>query len=96
MLIFIDSLDQLDNNYDERSQPDWIPMTLPAHAYVVVSTLPDVGDCYHALRQMEIPEQNFLEVAPLVPEDTDDILTGWLANMDRALQVKTNISHCYM
>ena len=92
LIVFIDSLDQLDNNYNERSEPDWIPMELPEHCYVVVSTLPDIGDCYQALRQMAIPEENYLEVKCLVPEDAEDILNGWLQKLNRTLQVCKHVN----
>ena len=42
LVIIIDSIDQLNDDSNGRTNLDWIPDRLPANVYLVVSTLPQV------------------------------------------------------
>eukprot|EP00041_Stephanoeca_diplocostata_P037716 m.1439093 g.1439093 ORF g.1439093 m.1439093 type:complete len:1588 (+) comp25093_c0_seq23:2068-6831(+) len=49
VVLFLDALDQLQNDENGRSELFWLPAKLPRFVGVVVSTLPDVGGCFMAL-----------------------------------------------
>ena len=51
LVIVIDSVDQLNDECNGRTDLDWIPERLPGHVYLVVSTLPHIGGCFSALRK---------------------------------------------
>ena len=60
VVIFIDSLDQLNDEDRARTELDWLPVQLPRHTAIVVSTLPDTGGCTDALeRRGVIRPQSF-------------------------------------
>ena len=50
LFIFLDSLDNLADDYGARQLP-WLPLTLPRHVKLVVSTLPDaIYQCFPILK----------------------------------------------
>ncbi len=85
LLIFLDSLDQLDDSDQGRKQLVWLPKSLPPHCYFVVSTLPDIGGCLQSLRATDIPRTNYLEVTELSVSEADGILNSWLQDINRTL-----------
>ena len=62
LCIVIDSLDQLSDENGARRFLDWLPRKLPAHAYMIVSTLPDEGHCLQRLKTFGLPAEQFLQV----------------------------------
>ena len=86
LIIMIDSLDQLNDADQGRSDLSWLPIDLPEHVYLIVSTLPDVGGCYKALRQTGIPQDHYLEVQPISMDEAHDIITGSMKRAKRKLQ----------
>jgi hypothetical protein len=80
LVVFIDALDQLSNTNNERSL-DWLPIELPEHARVVVSTLPD--QCF-TLLQNRVRAEYIIEVKGM--EDTGhEFLKLWLDRIHRTL-----------
>jgi hypothetical protein len=51
LFVFLDSLDNLAEDYGAR-QLAWLPLTLPPHVKLVVSTLPD--DIYHCFPILKV------------------------------------------
>ena len=50
LFIFLDSLDNLSDDYGARQLP-WLPLTFPRHVKLVVSTLPDaIYQCFPILK----------------------------------------------
>ncbi len=95
LVICIDSLDQLTDEDQARSQMTWLPMSLPPHVFLVVSTLPNVGGCLQSIQANNLPQTQYLEVAPISISDAKNILEGWLEHSTRALtksQMETIIS----
>ena len=87
LLIFIDSLDQLNDDNQGRSELTWLPDKLPKYTFLVVSTLPDVGGCLKYLKaHTTIPDTNYLKVKPLEIDDASSIVRGWLAGAKRTLR----------
>ena len=62
LCIVIDSLDQLTDEDGARRFLEWLPRKLPAHAYMIVSTLPEEGGCMQRLKTFGIPAEHFLRV----------------------------------
>ena len=58
----IDSLDQLTDEDGARRFLEWLPCKLPAHVYMIVSTLPEEGGCLQRLKTFGIPDEQFLQV----------------------------------
>eukprot|EP00736_Rhodelphis_marinus_P001616 Rmarinus@m.862 len=86
LYLFLDSLDNLNDENDGRSLV-WLPSILPPHVKVVVSTLPDVGGCMKALQE-RLPPSNFCEVPPLEEDSANDALGMWLSSAKRRLTQK--------
>lgn len=82
--IFIDSLDQLNDEANGRSQPwKWIPKKLPDRVYLIVSTLPDSE--YGILQVLQEIHPKQVEV-PLVPSlEGKTLLAEWLLSSGRTL-----------
>lgn len=62
LCIVIDSLDQLTDEDGARRFLEWLPRKLPAHACIIVSTLPEEGGCMQRLKTFGIPAEQFLQV----------------------------------
>ena len=62
LCIIIDSLDQLTDEDRARRFLEWFPRKLPAHVYIIVSTLPEEGGCLQRLKTFGIPDGQFLQV----------------------------------
>ena len=62
LCIVIDSLDQLTDEDGARRFLEWLPRKLPAHASMIVSTLPEEGGCMQRLKTFGIPAEQFLQV----------------------------------
>ena len=78
LLVFIDSLDQLNDDNQGRSELTWLPDKLPKYTFLVVSTLPDVGGCLKYLKaHTVIPDTNYLKVKSLEIDDASSIVQGW-------------------
>lgn len=62
LCIVIDSLDQLTDEDGARRFLEWLPRKLPAHACMVVSTLPEEGGCMQRLKTFGIPAEQCFQV----------------------------------
>eukprot|EP00210_Caulerpa_lentillifera_P004983 g4757.t1 len=88
--IFIDSLDQLNDESNGRSQPwKWIPKRLPDQVYLVVSTLPNPE--YGILQTLQEIGPYQVEV-PLLPSfEGKTLLAEWLLSCKRTLTVEQRL-----
>ena len=86
LVILVDSLDQLSDEDQGRRDLAWLPLNLPEHVYLIVSTLPDTGGSYNALRQTDISENHYLQVNQITIHEAKDIIAGSLQHTNRTLQ----------
>lgn len=86
LCIFIDSLDQMSDAEFGRTQPTWLPIQLPPHVSVVVSTLAGAENSLPFLLQTQIPNDNYLEVTPMSLSDTKGVVEFWLQTAERQLR----------
>eukprot|EP00004_Rigifila_ramosa_P018478 TRINITY_DN459_c0_g1_i2.p1 TRINITY_DN459_c0_g1~~TRINITY_DN459_c0_g1_i2.p1 ORF type:complete len:3633 (-),score=762.01 TRINITY_DN459_c0_g1_i2:106-9975(-) len=86
LYLFLDSLDQLGNRDHDR-ELKWLPMAMPPHVWMVLSTLPNEGPCYEVLRRRLSPS-SFQEVPQLSSADGEGILKQWLDSAGRRLTQK--------
>lgn len=84
LVIFLDSLDQL-SGADGAHQLAWIPVQLPPHVKLVVSTLPNYYNLLKTLQKMIDSEENFEQILPLGENLSSTILKQWLQNANRAI-----------
>jgi hypothetical protein len=84
LVLYLDSLDQL-SGAEGAHQLAWLPVNLPEHVKVVVSTLPNYYDLLDTLRGMMIENANFVQVTPLGPDLGSTILKSWLKNANRQI-----------
>lgn len=83
LTIFLDALDQLNDIEDARSLV-WLPLTLPDHVRLIVSTLP--GDCLQFLKK-RIPASRLLKLEAMSLDEGRKLLNAWLKRADRSLQL---------
>ncbi|EDO34994.1 predicted protein, partial [Nematostella vectensis] len=84
LLIVLDSLDQLSAE-DGARQLSWLPMTLPDHVHLVVSTIPEVKyECFPVLKAF-LPPESFVLVPKLPQKDAAEILVSYLRMEHRTL-----------
>ncbi|CAH1788164.1 unnamed protein product [Owenia fusiformis] len=85
LVLFLDSLDQFDQDGGGR-QVGWLPLNLPDHVKIVVSTLPEAQYlCFPALKLKIQDPKYFLEVPVLPQRDVNTILQQWLSGANRTL-----------
>jgi hypothetical protein len=85
IVVYLDSLDQLSDDQNGRML-DWLPRTVPAHAALIVSTLPDIGGCYKRLQAIfPGPLLVSASVDPLHDGDGASMIGAWLARDGRTL-----------
>jgi WD40 repeat protein len=82
IILFLDSLDQLSNTHNARNLR-WLPVNLPPHSHVVVSTTP--GDCLSALER-KVTSESLAELPPMDAGDGRRLLDKWLTDAGRTLQ----------
>jgi NACHT domain- and WD repeat-containing protein len=82
LLVVIDALDQLPG-HDPARDLGWVPIALPPHVGLVLTTLP--GKPLASLRRRLAPK-SFLELEPMSPSEGDELLGLWLAESGRRLQ----------
>ncbi len=82
IILFIDALDQLTDNKDGRGF-SWIRANLPAHVYLVISTIP--GRPQEILGP-RLPEKNVIHLAPMPGTDAKVLLDQWLKSARRTLR----------
>jgi len=88
LCIVIDSLDQLTDEDGARRFLKWLPRKLPAHACMIVSTLPEEGGCMQRLKTFGISAEQFLQVTRLDMHDGPAILDAWLGSVNRKLTLE--------
>ena len=79
LVIFVDAINQLDNE-DDIANLSWLPDTLPPNVRVVVSTLS--GKCLDALRKKKVTE---VELQPLSTETCKHVVATNLASFNKKL-----------
>jgi hypothetical protein len=77
VLLFIDGLNQL-GPLDPVATHPWLPGELPPHCCIVVSAT----DIPQNLRHAEV-----LKIEPFRPEEAEELLSAWLSNAQRTLQI---------
>ncbi|RUS89012.1 hypothetical protein EGW08_003259, partial [Elysia chlorotica] len=85
VVVFLDSLDQLQDQFDAHSCW-WLPLVLPANFKLVVSTLPTEHGILKNLQDL-MPEDaaNFVEL-PLLPDSTSvEIVEKYLTDKQRSV-----------
>lgn len=82
LILFIDSLDQLSEDYGARSL-SWFPEKLPENVRLVASTRH--GEELVALRN-KLPGDNFKKLGPMSLEEGKELLKKWLDRAERDLK----------
>jgi NACHT domain- and WD repeat-containing protein len=88
LVIFLDALDQLSDNYNARSMV-WLPNELPQNVRLVVSTRSGEEEAEEkelVTLKRKLPEQNILQLGPMRRAEGDSLLTKWLADVGRTVQ----------
>ena len=81
LIIFLDSLDQLLNNYDAKNL-NWLPNPLPPNVHIITSTRPE-DETFLILKN----KQTHIEVLEgLSLAEGDTLLKQWLKSVNRTLQ----------
>lgn len=85
IVIFIDSIDQLDKSHNGRLVSSWIPNNLLKAAKIIISTIdhPDFG-VFPDIKSF-VSEDNFISVPLLTPENRIDVLDHWFQINNRKL-----------
>ena len=84
LLIFLDSIDQLQSN--DYSDLDWVITGFPANVKLILSTLESYGNIIESLKK-RIPEKslNYLHIVPMTQSNVKIILERWLNESKRSL-----------
>jgi WD40 repeat protein len=82
LVLFIDAVDQL-SDADRGGNLIWLPIELPDHVRIVVSTSP--GECLSILKK-RLPANNLVELQPMAPAEGAELLDHWLKEAHRRLQ----------
>lgn len=82
LFIFLDALDQLADT-DNAGNLVWIPMELPEHVRLIVSTLP--GQPHVSLDRIT-PDTNRILLKPMSSSEGSELLDVWLRDAGRTLQ----------
>jgi WD40 repeat protein len=82
LVLLLDALDQL-SDADHARNLMWMPVKLPVHVRLIVSTLP--GECL-AILQKKLSPQNVMEVQSMAAEEGEQLLDLWLKEAHRKLQ----------
>eukprot|EP00735_Rhodelphis_limneticus_P010099 TRINITY_DN2918_c0_g1::TRINITY_DN2918_c0_g1_i3::g.4348::m.4348 TRINITY_DN2918_c0_g1::TRINITY_DN2918_c0_g1_i3::g.4348 ORF type:complete len:2265 (+),score=833.61,sp/Q149M9/NWD1_HUMAN/29.79/4e-82,MBT/PF02820.13/1.8e-14,MBT/PF02820.13/30,MBT/PF02820.13/0.24,MBT/PF02820.13/5.3e-16,MBT/PF02820.13/1e-12,WD40/PF00400.27/5.9e-12,WD40/PF00400.27/18,WD40/PF00400.27/8.4,WD40/PF00400.27/5.5e-06,WD40/PF00400.27/4.3e-11,AAA_16/PF13191.1/4.8e-11,NACHT/PF05729.7/7.4e-10,EF-hand_6/PF13405.1/0.0003,EF-hand_5/PF13 len=86
MIVMLDSLDQLTDEDCARTTLEWLPLVLPPHVHLIVSTLPeDQYGVMPAFRRQAIPDTAFLYVPKFRKDETESLIDAWLGQGGRAL-----------
>ena len=81
LIVFFDALDQL-SDADHARDLTWLPVELPAHVRLVVSTLP--GECKTVLERKA--PSSLVALEPMPNEEASALLDAWLTEAGRTLQ----------
>lgn len=81
LYLFLDSLDQLSDSHDARSLK-WLPLELPEYVHLVLSTREE--ETFIHLQEKKCQFEN---LSGLSPEEGRVLLTQWLQNIERTLQI---------
>jgi hypothetical protein len=81
LALLLDALDQL-SDADQGRRLVWLPVQLPPHVSLVVSTTP--GDTLTALER-KLPPERRLAVEDMRPDEAEELLRVWLAEVRRTL-----------
>lgn len=81
LIVFLDALDQL-SDADQARTLAWLPVELPPHVRLVVSSLPQLEEALTA----RLPKENRFALAPLSMDEGTRLLDGWLTSAGSTLQ----------
>ncbi|KAM4807933.1 NACHT domain- and WD repeat-containing protein 1 [Rhinophrynus dorsalis] len=84
LVLFLDSLDQLSPS-EGAHHLHWLPKECPTNVYIVVSTLPEVGDILKTLKESIMTPECYLEVKPLSAEQGGQMIEMLMASAGRKL-----------
>eukprot|EP00055_Hartaetosiga_balthica_P018207 m.130628 g.130628 ORF g.130628 m.130628 type:complete len:1726 (-) comp9469_c0_seq1:486-5663(-) len=85
IVLVLDSLDQLTDQYNGRKL-GWLPLvTVPENVAILVSSLPDVGGCWDVLSGVLPNESHCVHVQQINEEDAAEILMLWLKSQGRKI-----------
>ncbi|KAK2159956.1 hypothetical protein LSH36_143g06049 [Paralvinella palmiformis] len=84
IVIFLDSLDQLSPS-DGAYQLAWLPVILPPHVKIVVSTLPNYHGIIESAKRLIESEENYIEITPLGEQLAATVMQMWLARANRTV-----------
>eukprot|EP00056_Hartaetosiga_gracilis_P013517 m.224851 g.224851 ORF g.224851 m.224851 type:complete len:1709 (-) comp13855_c2_seq6:592-5718(-) len=85
IVIVLDSLDQLTDQYNGRKL-GWLPLvSVPKNVAIIVSSLPNVGGCWRVLEGVLSEETHCVHVQQISEEDAGEILSRWLESQGRRI-----------
>jgi WD40 repeat protein len=82
LMIFLDALDQLEVNSQQRT-PVWLPVQLPPNVRLIASTLPDANLTF---LQPRLPATDLIQLGPMSTPEGAALLDRWLEDAHRTLQ----------
>eukprot|EP00026_Physarum_polycephalum_P000349 Phypoly_transcript_00349.p1 GENE.Phypoly_transcript_00349~~Phypoly_transcript_00349.p1 ORF type:complete len:1620 (+),score=193.23 Phypoly_transcript_00349:225-5084(+) len=89
LILFLDSLDQVFS--EKETDIGWVPINLPPHVHVVLSTYVEIGECFKALKARIPDDSLFVEVPVLGDEHIEKLLIVQLKAMGRTLTKEQQI-----
>ncbi|XP_072178165.1 NACHT domain- and WD repeat-containing protein 1-like [Diadema setosum] len=84
IMIFLDSLDQLSDEYQGRDLL-WLPRQLPSYVHMVVTVRPDAGFCLSAIKNLVNDMKFFMEMKPIKDSAKSDIIDSLMNRVGRTL-----------
>ncbi len=82
--VFLDAVDQL-SEADNARNLIWLPVELPPHVRLVVSTSTEPGDTEAVLKR-RLPEASRFSLDKMLVEEAHDLLGNWFDDVERTLQ----------
>ena len=84
IFILLDSIDQLSSG-NEAYKMKWLPTDMPSNVHIIISMLPSLHSILANTRQLNLPEESFIEVPPLKQETGKEIISSHLNRKKRTL-----------
>jgi tetratricopeptide (TPR) repeat protein/DNA polymerase III delta prime subunit len=91
LIIFLDALDQI-SEFENARNLIWLPLTLPKHVRLIVSTAP--GEILEVLER-RTTDKNIITLHPMSKNEGEKLLSDWLHEAQRTLQAhqKNEVIH---
>lgn len=83
LIVFLDAVDQL-ADADHARNLIWLPLELPPHVRLVVSTSTEPGDT-HAVLARRLPDECRFSLDDMPVEEANQLLGHWFDDVDRSL-----------